>query len=206
MQRTTTSQGKKTIFLHTGPKSDLWDCNFMVENAIMKSRCNQYLSTWIFSSHPICFHLNTWDGHPTEAKCSAPSRPDKHPSQRMALSCAGVLNTRGALSVHQSQNCCWGWLRVQRWQVGDSCLVSFMDWFTGPHSQGPRIETNCNGQTKFWKISFPNTNKTSTSSSCYMKVQRMLLWLLYKFTNTNSSFFSQDSQVSPQNEHKHLLL
>ena len=154
MQRTTTSQGKKTIFLHTGPKSDLWDCNFMVENAIMKSRCNQYLSTWIFSSRPICFHLNTWDGHPTEAKCSAPSRPDKHPSQRLALPCAGVMNTRGTLSVHQSQNCCWGWLRVQRWQVGDSHLVSFMDCFPGSHSQGSRIETNCHDKVSFEKSVF----------------------------------------------------
>ena len=130
----------------------LWDCNFMVENAIMKSRCDQYLSTWIFSSRPICFPLNTQDGHPTEAKC--PSHPDKHTNQRVALRWAGVMNTRGTLSVHQSQNCSCAWLRVQRWQVGDSGLVSFMDWFTGSHSQGPRVETNCHDKGSFEKSVF----------------------------------------------------
>ena len=122
----------------------------MVENDIMKSRCDQYLSTWIFSSCPICFPLNTQDGHPTEAKC--PSHPDKHTNQRVALRWAGVMNTRGTLSVHQSQNCSCAWLRVQRWQVGDSRLVSFMDCFPGSHSQGPRIETKCHDKGSFESV------------------------------------------------------
>ena len=57
----------------------------MVENAIMKSRHDSIRQPESFASCPICFPLTVWDGHPMGAKRSAPSRPDKHMSQGVAL-------------------------------------------------------------------------------------------------------------------------
>ena len=204
MQRTTTSQRKKTIFLHTAPKSDLWDCNFMVENDTMKSWATSICQPESFQAVPFVFILIRG--------MDIPQRPSAQPHH--------VLTS---IRVRE-----WLFLELVRWIHEEPCTpvtelllrltqspamagrgqspgqfhgLIYRTSFPGPwdRNQLPR-------QSKFWKISFPNTNKTSTSSSCYMKVQCTFLWLLYKFTNTNSSFFSQDSQVGPQNEHKHLLL
>lgn len=206
MQRTTTSQGKKTIFLHTGPKSDLWDCNFTVENAIMKSRCDQYPSTRIFRKLSRLFSsycvgrtshrgqalspIPSWEAH--ESGSGSPlSWSDGH---------AGTLWTPVTEPFGGDSECNDAGGGQSPGQChGLSSRVSF---------PGPKDRNQVPQQREFGKIRFPITNKTSapTSSSCQMKVQCMVLWLLYKFTYTNSSFFSQDSQVSPQNEHKHLHL
>ena len=152
MQRTTTSQGKKTIFLHSGPKSDLWDCNFMVGNAIMKSRATSICQPESFQAVPFVFILIR--------RTDIPQRPSAQPHH--------VLTS---IRVRE-----WLFLELVRWIREEPCTPvtelllrltqspamagrgqspgQFHGLFSRISFQGPRIETNCHDKVSFEKSVF----------------------------------------------------